>query len=135
MEAALIIAWRLGLGWLVGRRFVLLTTSTQESERLSVLPYAFAGGTFYVPADPGAPWVGDVAAKPQALVQAAPGPRGVRARPVTRPDELTAARQALGVSGDVMALDGSGDPSPMMTPPDLAWVWPVAAVVWWLTRD
>ncbi|MBT8213138.1 MAG: hypothetical protein KJN71_08330 [Acidimicrobiia bacterium] len=135
MEQALIFSWRLGLGWLVGRWFVLLTTTTSDGERRSVLPYVFAGGTVYVPVTNDAPWVGDVAAKPQALVQAAPGPRAVRARRVEDPAELEAARQALGTSGELMALDGSGDRSPMMTGPDLAWIWPVAALVWWLTRD
>lgn len=132
MDRLFVLAWKLGLGWLVGRRFILLTTTAGKDERRTGLRYAFAGGTFYVALDPEAPWARDLAAKPQALAQAAPGPRAVRARSIEDAGELEAARGILGATGPVLALDGSGDRAPLMTGPDYAWVWPVAAVLWWL---
>lgn len=118
-----ILAWRLGLGWLIGRYRILLTTA----QRRAVLPYRFFAGTFYL-LEKAEPWVNDLAASPQAMVQAAPGPRAVRARPIDDPEELSLARRLWNTEAPIVALSPTGQRTPGITAPDLLWVWPVAAV-------
>lgn len=121
------LVWRLGLGWLVGRRLLLLTTA----ERRVAVPFRFFAGTFYVPLT-SRPWVADLERSPAATVQAWPGPRSVRARPITDTDEAELARRLFGHRGPVLALSPTGQRTPDMTAPDLVWVWPALAAAWWL---
>jgi hypothetical protein len=118
-----IVAWRLGLGWLIGRRRILLTTA----QRRVVLPYRLFAGTFYL-LGTDEPWAMDLVKSPQAMVQAAPGPRAVRARPLDDPDELELARRLWSADAPIVALSPTGQRTPGITAPDLLWVWPVAAV-------
>lgn len=124
-----ILAWRLGLGWLIGRYRILLTTA----QRRVVVPYRFFAGTFYLVAT-AEPWVGDLAASPQAMVQAAPGPRAVRARPLDDPEELALARQLWQRQAPIVALSPTGQRTPPITAPDLLWVWPTAAAALLMLR-
>ena len=118
-----VLTWRLGLGWLIGRWLVLITTA----ETRVAVPYRLFAGTFYVERTD-APWVADLDRSPPATVQAWPGPRSVRARPV-RDDERDLTRRLWGRDLDLIALDPTGQRTPEMAPPDLVWVWAVAAAV------
>lgn len=130
---AAVLAWRLGLGWLVGRRWALVTTTSSEGGlRRTVVPYLFGDGSIYLPG--AGAYAADLGHTPRALVQAAPGPLGVRYRPPT-PDE-----EAALPSGDWIVLEPTADPVPEMVPPDLVWLWPllaaldVAVVLGWRRR-
>jgi hypothetical protein len=125
----MILAWRLGLGWLVGRHRILLTTA---NERV-VLPFRFFAGTFYLRRVE-ASWVNDLASSPPATVQAWPGPRSVRARSIEDPEEVTLVKHLWGGDGPVVALSPTGQRTPDMTAPDLLWVWPLGLVVWQAVR-
>ena len=132
---AAVIAWRLSLGWLAGRWFTLVGTSTGESVRRSIVPFAMAEGTLYVVAPPGAPWLGDVARRPIAQAQTHPGPLAVRARPLHRDEEPRVAELFRRVAPDLaatdrrrwLALQPTGDRPPDPVVSDLMWVWGVAA--------
>ena len=122
-------AWRLGLGWLVGRRLLLLTTA----ERRVVLPFRLFADTFYLPLQRAA-WVDDLERAPVATAQAWPGPRSVRVRPIGDAEELELAAGLWGDDRPLVALSPTGQRTPEMTAPDLVWVWPLAAIVAWLWR-
>jgi len=132
-DAVAVLAWRLGLGPLLGRRVLLLTTRDgSEGRRRTVLPYRSAGGTIYLLArDPDTGWRRDLAARPDATIQAAPGPRGVTARAVTAPAEASGAAGlfARRPPADLIALEPTGRPTPPMTPPGLVWLWPALAAL------
>jgi len=125
----MILAWRLGLGWLVGRHRILLTTAN----RRVVVPFRFFVDTFYVRRVE-APWIDDLAATPTATVQAWPGPRPVRVRPIEDPEEAELAGRLWGDDVPVLALSPTGQRTPDMTAPDLMWVWPAALVALWAAR-
>ncbi len=86
--------WRLGLGWLIGRRLLLLTTVGRRSgePHRVVVGFQFRAGTFYVisAAGSGTDWYRNLMARPPATIQAWPGPRSVRARRLSEPAELAA---------------------------------------------
>lgn len=153
-DALGILAWRLGFGWLVGRRYLLLTTSDRtDGLRRTVLPYQFAGGNIYVISARGdEPWYQDLRITARATIQAAPGPRSVVAHRIELPDDvrevfdlfhrrdpvrlrdsLTAAGVEYSPDAAVAAADRfrwlvfqpTGSPTPPMQPPDLAWLLPV----------
>lgn len=119
-----ILAWRLGLGWLVGRRMVLLTTS----QRRVVVPFRQFAGTFYLRKD-GSAWVDDLAASPAVTIQAWPGPRSVRARTLESTQERRLVTELWGDDSEVVALSPTGQRTPDMTTPDLVWVWPLLALL------
>jgi hypothetical protein len=123
------LAWRLGLGWLVGRHRLLLTTA----ERRLALPYRFFAGTFYLVRTE-EQWATDLDRHPAATIQAWPGPRSVRAREVTDPDEVELVARLWGQDRPVIALQPTGQRTPEMTPPDLIWVWPILFVAWLVAR-
>jgi hypothetical protein len=134
VSAAVLLGWRLGLGWLLGRRFLVVTTVAADGRlRRSVVRYAFAGGNFYVPADGGA-WQDDLESKATSTVQAYPGPKGVTGRRAddARDREVAAAvlrRERPGPAARLEPEDAiyvftpTGDRVPEMLPPDLVWVW------------
>ena len=121
-----VIGWRLGLGWLLGRRRLLLTTQDRSGAiRRSLVPYRFYAGNLYVPARE--PWEADLEAVPRATAQAHPGPLAVHRRQASY-----AERRVLG-EGRWIVLEPTGEPVPMGVEPDLLWVWllaVVAGVVW-----
>ncbi len=108
------LLYRFGLGWLVGRRWLLMVTTDAAGAgtRASVHRYRLEDGAVVVPAEP-APWLDDLAAKPVATIHAHPGPLTVAA-------ELRAE--------DVL-LTPTGRQAPPAVVPDLNWVLPVFAVV------
>lgn len=152
-----VVAWRLGLGWLVGRRYLLLTTSDRtDGVRRVLLPYQFAGGNLYVISASGdEPWFHDLRTTPRATIQAAPGPRSVVAHRIDTPDDVrevydlyarrdpTRLRSSLSAAGfpedrEAAAAGGgrlhwlvfqpTGSPTPPMQPPDLAWLFPIGVL-------
>jgi hypothetical protein len=108
------LLYRFGLGWLVGRRFLLMVTTTPESGagiRTTVHPYRLENGTVVVPSTP-APWLDDLAAKPVATIHAHPGPLAVSAE----------------LGADEVVFSPTGRPAPPPIVPDLNWVIPVVVV-------
>ena len=114
--ALVIAAFRLGLSWLVGTRWLLLTTTTGEADavRRTAVRYRWRGGELCVRDRPGAGWADDLRSQPVAMAQAAPGPLAVAA--------------AFHDDGTV-TLPPTGRPAPVPVVPDLLWVYPVAVIV------
>lgn len=109
-----VLAWRLGLGWLLGRRWVLLTTQQPGDElRRAISEYRFYDGNFYLESWPDA-------AATRAMLQAHPGPLGVRMRPATD-------RERTVLGDGVIVLEPTGEPVPALVEPDLLWVWGLLA--------
>lgn len=123
MGRVAVLGWRLGLGWLLGRRRVLLTTQDRTgSVRRSLVRYRFYAGNLYLPTDAAA-WETDLGDVPRATAQAHPGPLGVRCRQPT-----TAEQRSLG-GGRWIVLEPTGEPVPPGVEPDLTWVLVLAALV------
>ena len=131
----------MGVGWLLGRPFLLLTTIDPDGRpRRSVIRYGFAGGNFYAPAD-GGPWQTDLAARHTCTVQAYPGPKGVAARVIEdgpgRAEAMAVLRRErprlagrLGEPDPIYVFAPTGERVPEMLPPDLVWAWvPAVATV------
>jgi hypothetical protein len=108
------LLYRFGLGWLVGRRWLLMVTSIPEGgagTRTTVHTYRMEDGAVVVPSEP-APWRDDLAAKPVATIHAHPGPLAVGAE----------------VGADEVRLTPTGRQGPPAVVPDLNWVLPATAV-------
>jgi hypothetical protein len=120
------VLWRLGLGWLIGRWLLLVTTTDHQA----AVPFRLFAGTFYLRAAD-VPWLDG--AEVSATVQAWPGPRSVKTREMDIEEQAVAAQQ-WDAADDYVALSPTGQRSPEMVPPDLVWVWPVALGLWWLVR-
>lgn len=130
--------WKIGLGWLVGRRFVLLGThSPSGGVRRSLVPFVMFRGDLYLAAHPGAHWVDDVTRRPVANAQAHPGPLAVQVAPVD-PDDAALLGDLETLAPDLTTerwfrATSTGDVVPEMVPPDHVWVWGIP-IVWWLLR-
>ncbi len=116
-DHAVVFAFRIGLSWLVGRRWLVLTTGapgTTEGPR-AVLGYRWERGVLTVNAEEGAAWLAELDRRPVAMAQAAPGPLAVVATRV----------------GGVVEMAPTGRPAPLPVVPDLVWAWavPVAALL------
>ena len=132
------LPWRLGLGWLVGRRTALLTTVRADSElRRSTIPFLFSGGWFYAPA--AAPWIDDLLGHSEATIQAGPGPKGVTGRRIDDPrifDEAKAVAAGTPWSSaeNWVVFEPTGRIAPSMAAPDLVWVWTILPVALFAVR-
>jgi hypothetical protein len=113
------LLYRFGLGWLVGRRWLLMVTNDAAGAgtRTSVHRYRLEDGAVVVPSRP-APWLEDLAAKPVATIHAHPGPLAVAAE--------------LGT--DEVVFSPTGRPAPPPIVPDLNWVIPVVVVAFLALR-
>lgn len=124
VERLVLVGHRLGLGWLLGRRFVVITTGGVGAAPVlhSVARFSWDRGEIVVPiTDPGAAWLAELDSKPVAMIQAAPGPLASRAE---RHDGSVRFRP-------------TGQPAPLPVDSDLLWVLPSLAVlgaVLWLRR-
>jgi hypothetical protein len=104
---------RFGLGWLVGRRWLLMVSNDAAGAgtRNSVHRYRLEDGAVVVPAQP-APWLDDLAARPVATIHAHPGPLAV----------------AADLRAEEVVLTPTGRQAPPAVVPDLNWVLPVVVV-------
>lgn len=114
-DRLVLLAYRLGLGWLLGRHRLVLTTGTIGGEQLTrtVLPFSWNCGVLSVRCDGDEPWATELSRRPVAMAQAAPGLLAV-----------TSLRTPEGFD-----LAPTGQPSPPPVMPDLNWVWLVLVVV------
>jgi deazaflavin-dependent oxidoreductase (nitroreductase family) len=151
--------YRLGLGPIVGRLFMILTTTGRKSSlpRRHVIEFHSFAGRKYVFSAWGdrADWYRNLQADSRVTVQTADGVESMRARRVTGDEDLTQAFRAfegnallkswvktLGVELTLaeflaqrdrlflITFDPTDDPTPPPLPVDLKWVWlPVAGLV------
>ena len=88
-----IVLWRLGLAPLIGRSFLLLTTTGRKSgqPRRAMLEYHTLGGRRYITSAWGAraDWYRNITANSHVTVQSARGTEAVLAQRVVADDELT----------------------------------------------
>lgn len=151
-----ILLYRLGLGWLVGRLFMILTTTGRKSglPRHTAIEYHRLHGRKYVMNAYGmkSDWYRNVVADPRVTIQTADGVDHCRARRLTSDAELIEAYgfvesspafrrliQRLGfeMSRDeflarkdhwwLVTFDPTDDPTPPPLEADLRWVLPLAA--------
>ncbi len=114
--AATVWGFRLGLSWLIGRRWLLLSTTsgTADQVRRTAVRYRWQDGVLVIPDQPGAGWSTDLQTRPVAMAQAAPGPLSVAA-------EFHEDR--------TITLPATGRPGPDPVLPDLIWVYPAALLL------
>lgn len=153
------LLFRLGLGSLVGRLFMVMTTTGRKSgqPRRAVVEYqSWNGRKYAIAAWPKSDWYQNLMADPRVTVQTADGVEQMTARRVTDDAELAAVYdnvysqaspeiqqfwEALGFEMNRESFLGNKDqlhllvfePTSQPTPPpleaDLQWVWPLVAVV------
>jgi deazaflavin-dependent oxidoreductase (nitroreductase family) len=150
--------WRLGLGPLAGRLFLILTTTGRSSglPRRTALEYFAWRGRMYVFSAWGdrAQWYKNILTDPRVTLQTAHGTEPAVARRLTAADELTEAfgfverhrflRRWLDLLGveitldefithreryTLLTFDATDEPTPAPQSPDLVWVWPVLGVI------
>jgi hypothetical protein len=119
--------WRLGLGWIVGRRFALVSTQTEQGTiRRTLVPAHIVEGDILLAGLEEAWWQQDIALKPVATVQVYPGPLSARIAPideVPRPDGVRWHRATA-----------TGGVTPAMVGPDQIWMWAAVPFLWRLRR-
>lgn len=147
-----ILLWKLGLGFVVGRLFLILTTTGRKSgeARHTAIEFHCWKGRLYVVSGWGsrAQWYKNIVADPHVTIQTAHGTQSMIARRVTDDTELAQAfglieanptlRQwikSLGVDVDkaaflsekerffLITFDPTEEPTPAPLRVDLAWVW------------
>jgi deazaflavin-dependent oxidoreductase (nitroreductase family) len=153
------LGFRLGLGRLVGRRFMILTTTGRTSGRPRHTMTAWHRGerARYVLAlyGAGSQWYRNVLSNPIVTAQTATGAHSYRAARAQSDDDLLDAVAALRRSsllwrfhlatngladradellaaGDrfvVVRLEPAREPGPPTMPADLVWMWPLGAVL------
>lgn len=115
VERLVVLAYRLGLGWLAGRRYAVLTTTGPDKHVThSVTPLRWRAGEIIVPIEHESErWVRHLTERPVAMVQAAPGP-------------LSAVAERR---GDAFVFRPTGQPAPYPVDSDLIWVIPAVIAV------
>ncbi len=159
MFKAPLVLWRLGLGPLVGRVFVLITHTGRKSglPRRTMAEVHLVNGRKYAPCAFGerAQWYQNIQADPHVTIQTADGVERVTARRVTDADELLAVYQAMRAKNPmvdiylesldirptaedirakkdrmhILTFDPTDQPTPPPQVADLTWVWSVAGTV------
>ena len=120
--------WRLGLGWLVGRRLVLVsTTAPQNAIRRTLVPARFDGADILLAGIEGAHWQEDIATRPVANVQAHPGPLAARIEPTQDGPPIEGV--------DWYRARATGGIAPEMVGPDQVWAWGALPLLWRLSRS
>jgi deazaflavin-dependent oxidoreductase (nitroreductase family) len=155
MFKAPLVLWRLGLGPLVGRIFVLITQTGRKSglPRRTMTEVHVVNGRKYAPCAFGerAQWYKNIQADPLVTIQTADGVERVTARRVTDGDELLAVFQAMRAKNPmadkyldsldirptaedihakkdriyILTFDPTDQPTPPPQEADLTWVWSV----------
>jgi deazaflavin-dependent oxidoreductase (nitroreductase family) len=109
------LAWHLGLGRLVGRFFIVITTTGRKSgrPRHTMTFYARSSDRIYVAClyGPSSDWFRNLLVNPVCSVQTAEGIRSMSGRPVTSTEELATAVSGPGISRRIMRAGyGRADP-------------------------
>lgn len=109
------LAWHLGLGPVVGRLFVVITTTGRRSgrPRHTMTFYARSSDRIYVAClyGPASHWFRNLLANPICTVQTAAGVRSMSGRPVTSTEELATAVSGPGFSRRIIRAGyGRADP-------------------------
>jgi deazaflavin-dependent oxidoreductase (nitroreductase family) len=109
------VAWHLGLGPVVGRFFVVLTTTGRRSgrPRHTMTFYARSSDRIYVAClyGPASNWFRNLLANPICTVRTAAGVSSMSGRPVTSTEELAIAVSGGGVARRIMRVGyGRSDP-------------------------
>lgn len=152
-----ILEWRLGLGPLIGRMILILSTTGRKSGlvRRTALQYHRCNGRVFVLNGYGdcADWYRNILADPHVTLQTATGVQPARGRRVTDKAELHAAydcfahspalrattrllgvpmtREVFSANRDQFCLvvfEPTGEPTPPPLPADLAWIWLIIPV-------
>jgi deazaflavin-dependent oxidoreductase (nitroreductase family) len=153
-----ILFYRLGLGPLVGRLFMVLTTTGRTSglpRRTAIEFHTWRGRTYVLSAwGERAQWYRNLQADPRVTIQTARGVEHMVARRVTDPDELAEAfemveqvpafRAWFGLMGlevsraaflvererfHLVTFDPTDAPTPPPLPADLVWTWGALGVL------
>ena len=94
-----ILLWRLGFGPILGRIFMLLTTTGRKSglPRRTMVEYHMLNGKIYAPCafGPKAQWYKNIVADPRVTVQTAHGVQSMIATRVTDDEEILAVYELL----------------------------------------
>ncbi|NOZ29358.1 MAG: nitroreductase family deazaflavin-dependent oxidoreductase [Chloroflexi bacterium] len=94
-----ILLWRLGFGPILGRIFMLLTTTGRKSglPRRTMVEYHMLNGRIYAPCafGPKAQWYKNIVADPRVTVQTAHGVQSMIATRVTDDEEILAVYELL----------------------------------------
>jgi len=133
MVRAPILLWRLGLGPILGRVFMLLTTWGRKSglPRRTVVEYHTLDGKIYAPCafGPKADWYKNIVANPRVTVQTARGIQSMIATRVTDDEELLAVyelfrrRDPILLDAYLRSLDIRSDPADVMAKKDrIYWI-------------
>lgn len=157
-----LLLWRLGLGPLVGRLFMIMTTTGRKSgqPRHTAIEYhTWRGRKYVLAAWPKSDWYRNLQADPRLTIQTAVGAESVIARRLTDEAELAdvyefaAANplmrrfwQLLGFDLNLesflahkeqfhlLTFEPTTEPTPPPLAADLVWVWPVVLVLGLLLR-
>lgn len=150
-----LLAWRLGLGRILGRRLMIMTSKGRKSglSRRTAVEFYEHNGRKYVFSLRGTntDWYRNLAADPHMTIQTAEGTEQVKARRVTENREVGEAYDflaaipvmkqwaaALGIPFSresviankdrfiLVSFDPTTDPTPPPLKPDLGWIWPAA---------
>ncbi len=153
-----VLLWRMGLGPLVGRLFMLLTTTGRKSgiPRRTPVEYHELGGRKYIFAGwPNSDWYKNIQADPHVTIQTSDGVEAVTARRLTTEEELSQAydlfeqtafmqgmERIFGVEIDkdtflkekdkyhILTFDPTEEPTPPPQPVDLPWLLPAMLAVY-----
>ena len=145
------LAWHLGFGRIVGRFFIVITTTGRKSgrPRHTMTFYTRSSDRIYAAClyGPSSDWFRNLLANPVCTVQTAEGIHSMSGRPVTNTEELATAVSGRGISRRIMRVGyGRADPrdaferlrdtplvafhpSPELGPEPLKPRWPWAAPV------
>lgn len=156
-----ITLYRLGLGPVVGKLFMVMTTTGRKSglPRRTAIEYHAYHGRKYVMNGYGmkSDWYRNILADPRVTIQTADGVEAMLARRVTSDAELAQAYEFaehnpiiqgwIKSSGQALSkeqfvaekerwcmvtFDATDQPAPPALEVDLEWVWPLAGICFWL---
>lgn len=129
-----LVLFRLGLGPLVGRRVMVLTTAGRRSgrPRHAMVYYEAAGDVLYAAAvyGPASDWYRNLLAEPLVTVQTHRGPEARRARLATPSDPVPVWIRVVSETVPVVAFERASGSGPAPVPADLRWaLGPAVAVL------
>lgn len=121
-----LVLFRLGLGSIVGRRVMVLTTTGRRSgrPRHSMVYYAAAGDVLYAAAvyGPASDWYRNLLAQPLVTVQTHRGAETRRTRLASASDPVPASIRVVSGTVPVMAFERASGSGPVPLEADLRWL-------------